>query len=171
MQAQAKGQYKSIFEGTNIKVRQIELSPKTTRALKANSEYSRTHGQITEEEIRELPPGVIVYPPYRGIYRTVSGANHLDHVQLVYYPQPVLGGSSTAEFLKRIKEGAIDKDHPIYKYKDYVSGNYWDMCSYFPYAAQVAYDLYTDGKLSERSHELKKIFDERYSAIIRSIEE
>ena len=160
---------KSIFEGTDVKVRQIELPPETARILKAHSEYSRVYDTITDDEIKELPSGTLVYPS-KSLFRKVSGCNERHHLQLIHYPQPLLGGDSTAAFLRKVKDSTVHKDHPLHQHKEYVERHYLDLCSYFPYAFQVAYDLYTQDSLSDKSIELEKRVAERYSAILDSIE-
>ena len=159
---------KSIFEGTNVNVTHIELPPETARVLKAHSEYSRMYDTITDDEVKELPSGTLVYPS-RGIFRTVSGCNHKHHVQLIHYPQPLLGGNSTADFLRKVKDSTFHEDHPLHQSKEYVEQHFWDLCSYFPYAFQVAYDLYTDYSLSDKAIELEKRIAERYAKILEEI--
>lgn len=169
MQDQTTTPRKSIFEGSNVKVKHIEISPEFKIALQAHSEYSRVHNHITDEEAAELPPGFIISPPERGIYRTVSGCTGNEHIQIIHYPQPVLDNISTAQFLTKVKESTEINNAAYLPFKEYVKQYYLWMCEFFPYAAQVAYDIHMIGTLSPKSIELEKRIAERYSDIVRSI--
>lgn len=159
-------QCKSIFEGTNAKVRQIELDPKFARFLKANNEYKRLYKTATTEELKAMPSGVLLCGT-NSLYRHISGAGPLDHVQLACYKQPLLGGESVNYLLRKITEDDTGKYSP--EIKEYIRINRIQTFEYFPFAFQLAYDLYTTGTISEKTNELKKVIDDRYAEIMAKL--
>ena len=161
---------KSIFEGTNVKVRQIELSPSLKKALRMQRAFSEKYSKITPEEINELPEGAVAYPT-RALHRTISGCTHEHHCQLIHYHQPVLGNKTTANIIRDIRE-CNETNNPQYlPLKDYVESHFVSLCEYFPYAFQVAYDVYTTGALSDRTKELEKRLNDRYTEIEHLIDQ
>jgi hypothetical protein len=171
MQAQATAPRRSVFEDTNVKAKHIELPPETQRALQVHSAYERVHHCITPEEVKELPQGFLTSPPERAIYRTVSGCNRDEHVQLIHYPQPVLDNLSTAQFLNKVKESTETEDAAYLPFKEYIKQHYSWMWSYFPYAAQVAHDIRVIGALSDKAIALEKRVEKYRAEVIKSIGE
>lgn len=171
MQAQAMTPRKSTFEGTNVKVTHIELPPETQRALQAYSAYERVHNRITAKEVKELPQGFLASPPERAIHRTVSGCDYDEHVQLIHYPQPVLDNLTTAQFLAIVQESTETENAKYLPFKEYVKQHYSWMWSYFPYAAQVAYDIRVNGKLSDKAIALEKRIEKYRAEAINSVSE
>ena len=171
MQAQATRPHKSFFRSTNVKVTHIELPPETQRALQAYSAHERVHHRITPEEVKELPQGFLTSPPERAIHRTVSGCDHDEHVQLIHYPQPVLDNLTTAQFLMKVQESTETENAAYLPFKEYVKQHYSWMWSYFPYAAQVAYDIRVIGALSDKAKALEKYCAECHAEVIKSVSE
>lgn len=156
---------KSIFEGTNVKVRQIDIDPKFERFLKANGEYRRLYKTATTEELKAMPSGVLCCRT--GLYRQISNASPLDHVQLICYNQPLLGGESVDSLLRKISDDDTGKYSP--EIKEYIRINRVQTFEYFPFAFQLAYDIYTTGTISEKTNELKKVIDDRYAEIMAKL--
>ncbi len=160
----------SIFEGSTVKVRHVEISPELKKVLKIQRVFYEKYGKITLEEIKELPAGAVIYP-IKSLYRTVSGCTHEHHYQLIHYHQPLLGNETTANIISDIRK-CDETNNPQYlPLKDYVESRYVRLCEHFPYAFQVAYDIYTTGTLSDRAKELEKRVNDRYTEIERLIDQ
>lgn len=157
--------HKSIFEGTNVKVRHIDIDPKLARFLKAKSEYTRIYKTATNEELKAMPSGVLFCRT--GLCRNVANAGPLDHVQLICYNQPLLGGESVDSLLRKITDDNTGKYSP--EIKEYIRINRVQTFEYFPFAFQLAYDLYTTGTISDKANELKKVIDDRYAKLLEEI--
>ena len=161
---------KSIFEGTDVKVRRIEVSPEFKKLLRIQRAFSEKYGKITPEELKELPEGVVAYP-IKPLYRTVSGCTREDHCQLIHYHQPLLGDKTTANILREIRECDKTNNQQYMPLKAYIESHFASLCDYFPYAFQVAYDIYTTGTLSEHAKALEKRVNDRYAEIERLIDQ
>ena len=161
---------KSIFEGTDVKVRRIEVSPKFKKLLRMQKAYNEKYDKITPEEINELPEGTFAYPT-KALYRTISGCTREHHCQLIHYHQPLLGNKTTANIIREIRE-CDETNNPQYApLKSYVESHFASLCEYFPYAFQVAYDIYTTGTLSDRAKELENRLNARYAEIEQIIDQ
>jgi hypothetical protein len=161
---------KSIFEGTDVKVRHIEISPELKKVLKMQRAYREKYDKITPEEINELPEGAVTYP-INALHRTVSGCTSKHHCQLIHYHQPLLGNKTTANILREIRESAKTNNQRYLPLKSYIESHFARLCEYFPYAFQVAYDIYTTGTLSDRAKELEKRLNDRYAEIEQLIDQ
>lgn len=157
--------FTSIFEGTAIKTKQISIDPAISRIMKARSRYAELYGTLTEEELKELPSGVAVYPT--GLYRTISRAKPLDHIQLIHYKQPLLGDQTTEAYIKTIIESTKPEWSDVRLYLKNVRELTFDS---FPFAFQIAYDMHTTGALSDRVYALEQEFNNRYNAILEELE-
>ena len=146
------------------KVRHVEISPELKKALKIRSVFYEKYGKITPEEINELPEGAVTYP-IKSLYRTVSGCTREHHCQLIHYHQPLLGNKTTANIIDDIRKSDPFTNREYLPLRDYVNRHYVELCDYFPYAFQVAYDAYTTRVLSDRAQELKKRVIDRYFEI------
>ena len=156
---------KSIFEDTDGNIRSVEIDPKFARFLKANNEYKRLYKTATTKELKAMPSGVLFYRT--GLCRSITNASPLDHNQLACYNQPLLGGESVDSFLRKIVDDSTGKYAP--EIKEYIRINRIQTFEYFPFAFQLAYDLYTVGTISDKANELKKIIDDRYAKILEEI--
>jgi hypothetical protein len=159
---------KSIFAGTDIKVRQIELSPEVRRLLLASKEYDRLYPTLTDEEYREMPEGVAISAT--GLFRTVSGCGARDHKQLIHYKQPILDDYTTDAYIKWIINTPTYGNPDMENLIKYIKDRQMAIYSYFPLAFQIAYDIATTGNLTERTYELVDRFDRRFAAIMETIE-
>ena len=165
MSVQQQTPRKSIFEGTDVEVRRVEIDPKFARFLTVNNEYKRLYKTATTEELKAMPSGVLFYGT--GLYRSISNASPLDHTQLACYKQPLLGGESVDSLLRKINEDNTGKYSP--EIKEYIRINRIQTFEYFPFAFQLAYDIYTTGTISDKANELKKVVDDRYAKILEEI--
>ena len=144
----------------------IEVPDMLLKSIEAHQEYNESYSTITEDEIKELPSGTLLYPSSRKLYRTIAGQNALKlHLQLVHYPQPLLGGISTADYLTLIKECSEDRHSMYLQFKEYITEHFLWLCEYFPYGFQVAYDIHTNMQISDRSRELEKRVAARYQSL------
>ena len=165
MSVQQQTPCNAIFEDINANVRQVEIDLKFARFLKANNEYKRLYKTATTEELKAMPSGVLFYRT--GLCRSITNASPLDHNQLIYYNQPLLGGASVDAILREINDDSTGKYAP--EIKEYIRINRIQTFEYFPFAFQLAYDLYTTGTISDKANELKKIIDDRYAKILEEI--
>ena len=155
----------SIFDGTNINVRHIEAPEGLKRFLKAYSEYKELYKSPSDDELRGLPSGVLLTQV--GLARRISNAGPRDHLQLICYRQPLLGNLSTDLFLRTVienKEGKYAKD-----VQEYVRSGSAQMYVDFPFAFQMAYDIYTADTITEKTRERKKLIDDRFAEIMENL--
>jgi hypothetical protein len=154
-----------IFEGTNIKIRHIDISKDLKRFLKADSEYRTRYKSPSNDELRDLPSGVLL--TQIGIARIIRNAGPRDHLQLLYYRQPLLGNASTDYFLRTVidnKEGKYTKD-----VQEYVRTNHTQIFADFPLAFQMAYDIYNTGTITDKTRKRKTVVDYRYADIMEKL--
>lgn len=165
MSVQQPNTHDSIFEGTDIKVRRINVPPEFSRFLKANAIYKEQFKEPSTDELRELPSGVLLTQV--GLARHIRNAGPLDHSQLLCYRQPLLDNTSTNHFLRTVidnKEEKYAKD-----VQEYVRTNSAQMLVDFPFAFQMAYDIHTTGTITEKARERKKVIEERFAEIMDNL--
>lgn len=154
-----------ILEGTNINVRRIDISPEFKQFLKADSEYKNRYKTPSDDELRALPTGVLL--TQIGIARIIKNVGPRDHLQLICYRQPLLGNVSTDYFLRTVienKEGKYAKD-----VQEYVRTNSTQMYVDFPFAFQMAYDIYTTGTITDKTRERRRVVDDRFAEIMKNL--
>ena len=156
---------RSIFEGTNVKVRRVDIPPKLNQFLRAYSIYKEQFKEPSDDELRELPSGILL--TRIGIARIVRNTGPRDHSQLICYRQPLLNNVSTDYFLRTVidnKEGKYTID-----VQEYVRINSAQMFIDFPFAFQMAYDIHTTGTITDKTRERKKIIDDRFADIMKDL--
>ena len=152
-------------KSSRIKVRHVEVPPELKRFLMANSEYKNRFKTPSDDELRELPTGVLL--TQIGIARSITSAGPLDHVQLICYRQPLLDNHPTDYFLRTVidnKEGRYAKD-----VQEYVRASSAEMLLDFPFAFQMAYDIHTTGTITDKTRERKKVVDDRFADIANNL--
>jgi hypothetical protein len=157
--------HKSILEGTNVEVRHVDIPDGLKRFLKADSAYKDRYKSPSIDELRALPSGVLL--TQIGITRIIRNAGPCDHLQLICYRQPLLGNISTDYFLRTVidnKEGKYAMD-----VQEYVRVNHSQLFVDFPFAFQLAYDIYTTGTITDKTRERKKIVDARFAEIMEKL--
>lgn len=172
---------KSIFAGTNIKVRQITLPDSTRKALGAHFAYERAHPVVTDEELEEMHSiftdeqraakdftPIRVSPSPKGIERTISG-NRRSHAQCCYYNQELLGRTPVFAFLNEVRHCSETRNPEYLPCKKYVADNFQWLTTNFRYGFQVAYDIYTKCEISERAHSLHKEMKEEIERIAETL--
>ena len=155
----------TTVEGSQLKVRHIDVSPKLARFLNATTAYKERFKSPSDDELRDLPSGIFL--TRIGIARIVRNAGPRDHSQLICYRQPLLNNVSTAYFLRTVldnKEGKYTTD-----VQEYVRINSAQMFIDFPFAFQMAYDIHTMGTITNKTRERKKIIDDRFTEIMENL--
>lgn len=152
-------------ENSQLKVRSIEVPPELARFLKTITTYKERFKSPSDDELRELPSGVLL--TRIGIARIIRNAGPRDHSQLICYRQPLLDNVSTDYFLRTVidnKEGkyAIDV-------QEYARTNSAQIFIDFPFAFQMAYDIYTTGTITDKTNERKRVIDDRFAEILRDL--
>ena len=145
----------SIQEGSRINIRCINASPEFKRFVKTKIVYKDCYKTPSNDELKALPTGVLL--KQTGVSRSISGAGSLEHVQLIYYYQPLLGNTTTNYFLRTVidnEEGKYSKD-----VQEYVETNSTQMYMDFPFAFQMAYDIYTTGTITDKTRERKRVIE------------
>ena len=155
----------SISESSHISVRNIDISPDLKRFLDAYSAYKNRYKSPSNDELKALPTGVLL--TQIGIARIIRNAGPRDHLQLICYRQPLLGNMTTDYFLRTVidnKEGKYTTD-----VQEYVNTNSSQMFIDFPFAFQMAYDIYTTGTITDKTRERKLIIDKRFAEIMENL--
>ncbi len=168
---------KSIFAGTDIKVRQITLPVATRKAFGAHFAYERAHPIVTDEELEEMHSifteeqraaadftPIRVTPSPTGLERNIDG-DRRSHTRCCYYKQELLGGTPVYSFLNEVRHCDESRSPEYIPHKQYVSDNFQWLIANFRYGFQVAYDIYTKCEISERAHSLHKEMAEEYERL------
>ena len=155
----------SIPEVPHISVQNVDISPDFKLFLDAYSEYKNRYKSPSNDELKALPTGVLLVQI--GIARSIRNAGPRDHLQLICYRQPLLGNMTTDYFLRTVidnKEGKYTTD-----VQEYVNTNSSQMFIDFPFAFQMAYDIYTTGTITDKTRERKLIIDKRFAEIMENL--
>lgn len=155
----------SIPEVPHISVQNVDISPDFKLFLDAYSEYKNRYKSPSNDELKALPTGVLLVQI--GIARSIRNAGPRDHLQLICYRQPLIGNMTTDYFLRTVidnKEGKYAKD-----VQEYVRTNSTYMFVDFPFAFQMAYDIYNTGTITDKTKERKCVIDTRFAEIMENL--
>lgn len=150
---------------SHLKVQNVDISPDFKRFLDAESTYKNRYKSPSNDELKALPTGVLL--TQLGIARIIRNTGPRDHLRLICYRQPLLGNMTTEYFLRTVidnKEGKYTTD-----VQEYVRTNSTQMFIDFPFAFQMAYDIYTTGTITDKTRERKLIIDNRFAEILHDL--